>query len=120
MKAKTLLLCLCLCCLFPMHAQTFIAEQQALSIAMQEFQGRDVDYCLIENLMSSPTVGNWSIFVDAEPMKGWEHECYIITIPKSMPTGMSQRIQKERRMLPPSDYMRPLSVKNRYGSNLKK
>ena len=80
----------------------------------------DVDYYSFvpaEDLEVGSSSTTWNIFVDAEPMKGWEHNCYVITIPKSVPAGKSVNVQTVARRLPPAVTMRPLSVKNRYGSN---
>ncbi len=84
---------------------------QALEIAKKEFQGQDVDYYILEEDASAT---EWVLFVDAEPLKGWEHECYKIRISKSTP---SQIVEKTKMMLPPREgnYV-PLSVKNRYES----
>lgn len=70
--------------LFPVTAsaqvQRIVPKEEALSIAQAQFRGQDVDYYLIDENMS-PT---WQVFVDAEPMKGWKHDCYVIRIPKSL------------------------------------
>ncbi len=92
-----------------------VTQADALSIAQRQFTGKDVDYFL--QLDNSQTV--WTIFVDAEPMKGWEHECYTLTIPKTITTTVSSAAPsgKVLRSLPPSGNYVPLSVKNRYGNN---
>lgn len=70
--------------LFPVttsaQVQSYVSKQKALSIAQAQFRGQDVDYYLIDE-NKSPT---WQVFVDAEPMKGWKHDCYVIRIPKSL------------------------------------
>lgn len=118
MKAKFILLCLMMCCILSSAslAQTHnVSKQEALMIARQQFQGKDVDYFLLQDINSKV----WTIFVDAEPMKGWEHECYTLKIPKTLMTGSSGTlvIKPTPLKLPPSGYYVPLSVKNRYGTN---
>ncbi len=119
MKEKSLLLWLFLCCLFSttIQGQNFIVTQRdALEAAQREFQGKDVDYYLMGK---SSTLSVWTIFVDAEPMKGWEHDCYVLSIPKTTSGPMSDLkvTQKIRYKLPPAGEFVPLAVKNRYGSN---
>lgn len=91
-----------------------VSQRDALAIAQRQFAGKDVDYYILSN--SSSTV--WNIFVDAEPMKGWQHDCYILTIPKSTTSNISAIVpKKELRKMPPAEDYAPLSVKNRYGVN---
>lgn len=118
MKAKIMLIGLLMCCLFSSAAiaQTnSVSKADALKIAQRQFQGRDVDYFIQQD--NNQTA--WTIFVDAEPMKGWEHECYLLTIPKAITTSVNTAIPSStvQRKLPPSGNFSPLSVKNRYGSN---
>lgn len=118
MKAKIKLFCLIICCLFSSagFATTYgVTMPEALSIAQRQFQGKDVDYYILEDTNSS----YWTIFVDADPMKGWEHECYVITVFKTTTTSIDNTEPRsmEQHKLPPSGNFVPLSVKNRYGSN---
>lgn len=120
MKVKFTLLGLLMCCLFSSAAlaQTnSVSKADALAIAQRQFQGRDVDYFILQD--NNPTA--WTIFVDAEPMKGWEHECYLLSIPKTISTSTSVNVAVPARMiqrkLPPSGNFVPLAVKNRYGTN---
>lgn len=53
------------------QVQRFVPKQEALSIAQGQFRGQDVDYYILDDSTSS----TWNIFVDAEPMKGWQHRC---------------------------------------------
>lgn len=118
MKTKITLLSLLLCYLFsakavaPSHRVSILEAQL---IAERQFKGKDVDYYILQDNNQT----EWTIFVDAEPMKGWEHECYIITIPKtsSAPINLTFPTSKVRRKLPPSGNYIPLSVKNRYDTN---
>lgn len=56
-----------------------VSEQEALALVQEQFEGKDVDYYLVQNSQK----GVWSIFVDAEPQKGWEHDCYLINVSKA-------------------------------------
>ena len=44
-----------------------VSEKEALYIAQKQFTGKDVDYYIHKDMNSAV----WIIFVDAEPMKGW-------------------------------------------------
>ncbi len=94
---------------------SFVSKEDALLTAMSQFKDQDVDYFLLNDYSR----GEWSIFVDAEPMKGWEHDCYIINVPKtvSSSSGLKPLITftKTKLNLPPQGDYEPLSVKNRYG-----
>lgn len=118
MKHVLLLLSIVFSCLFSTvsSAQTTksVSKSDALSIAQRQFVGKDVDYYILSN--SSSAV--WNIFVDAEPMKGWQHDCYVLTIPKSTTSDINTIIpRKVSRRMPPQEDYDPLLVKNRYGSN---
>lgn len=116
MKHSTSFLLL-ICCLFSVttYAQTSVSKTDALAIAQRQFQGQDVDYFILED-NSQP---QWNIFVDAEPLKGWEHDCYILTIPKTITTSVTSAVpssKKAMKMPPTSGNYVPLLVKNRYGN----
>lgn len=117
MKKALIFVGLILGCLFPsiLFAQTrILSMRDVLEIAQRQFVGKDVDYYIISN--SSYT--DWNIFVDAEPMKGWQHDCYILTIPKATKANISTIVPtKELRKMPPEEDYAPLLVKNRYGVN---
>lgn len=118
MKNVLLLLIVVFNCLFSTVslAQTAksISKDDALAIAQKQFVGKDVDYYILSNSTSAV----WNIFVDAEPMKGWQHDCYVLTIPKATTTDINTiRPRKLLRKMPPKEDYAPLLVKNRYGSN---
>lgn len=118
MKAKLMLLGLLMSCIFSStaFAQTnSVSKNDALAIAQRQFQGKDVDYFILQD--NNQTA--WTIFVDAEPMKGWEHDCYVLTIPKTITTSVNTAVPSNKvlRKLPPSGNFIPLLVKNRYGNN---
>lgn len=90
-----------------------ITKSDALTIAQRQFIGKDVDYYIRSN---SSAV--WNIFVDAEPMKGWQHDCYVLTIPKTSTASVSNIVPRSvSRKTPPSEDYEPLLVKDRYGTN---
>lgn len=110
---RNLLLCLLLSCFICVTANaqtTSIGVEDALLNVQQSFNGKDVDYYLVQN--SNSTV--WTIFVDAEPMAGWEHDCYIFTVPKNNVAGQPIISSQTKYSLPPDDDMTPLSVASRY------
>lgn len=51
---------------------------EALGIVQQKFTQKEVDYYLIKDENNSV----WTIFVDAQPMADWTHDCYTATVPK--------------------------------------
>lgn len=116
MRTKITLLSLLLCYLFSAKAIVggyTITKEMALEAAKKQFQGLDVDYYILQDDNQT----EWTIFVDAEPMKGWEHECCILTIPKkrnSISSNIYPTSTVYRRQPPTGNYV-PLSVKNRYG-----
>ena len=74
MLKKTLMFLL-LCSLISSvaYAETHnVTRSEALEIAQRQFEGRDVDYYYLDG---NPV--EFVIFVDAQPMMNWEHECYI-------------------------------------------
>lgn len=117
MRPKLYFLFMLLCFLSTpsMLAQTIsVSQNDALIIAQREFKNKDVDYYILDN---NPV--EWVIFVDAEPMKGWEHECYTLTIPKKISTSIDDVVlrPKTSHKLPPEGNYLPLLVKNRYETN---
>ncbi len=84
---------------------------QALSLVKEKYASRDVDIYYLEDDPASP--GLWRFFVDANPMAGWEHECYLVTLPKTVPasgTGLSETL----RAMPPLEALTAAEVKNRF------
>lgn len=92
-----------------------VPKEEVLRIAQQQFPGQDVDYYLIDDNNST----SWNVFVDAEPMKGWQHNCYFVTYPKSVKTDVfTAPIVTSVKTVPQANLV-PLLVKNRYGNNAK-
>lgn len=129
MKQKNTLLCLLLCFLTTSVAMAqrvnIISRQEALSIVKMNFEGQDVDYYLCNDFILPSQRGRydfrtsqeemWTFFVDAEPMKGWEHDCYIVCVPKRQSPNQFLIPQMAKFRLPPNGNFTPLEVKNRYG-----
>ena len=63
----------------------------------------------------------WTIFIDAEPMKGWKHDCYIAKIPKnpSIQGTLPTPPKLIANGLPPAGSYKPLSVKKQIWHKLK-
>lgn len=127
MKTKFMFLSVLVCCLFSVtsFAQTrIITQNDALAIAQAEFKDKDVDYYIFQPSsqegLKLKVETEWKIFVDAEPMKGWEHECYVITILKTVSNTNAPMVSKVMMKMPPApktgEYV-PLLVKNRYGNH---
>lgn len=129
MEKKIKFLFLLLCCLInsPAIAQQMrdVSRQEALSIVKICFNDQDVDYYLCDdpvlNVMSEGEKlsflqsNAWIFFVDAEPMKGWEHDCYVVSIAKKIGKYQSPAPLSTKFRLPPMGNFSPLEVKNRYG-----
>lgn len=91
-----------------------LSREDALEIAKRQFQDKDVDYLI--RLNTDPI--EWIVFVDAEPMKGWCHECYYLHIPRISNIPVSDIVPSviEKSGMPPiSTEFEPLEVKNRFG-----
>ena len=86
-----------------------MTQQQALSIVKSYYGSRDVDYYLCSDY------NGWRIFVDEDPLKGWEHDCAVYTFPgpNNWTGDPNPTIQLLR--LPPDETLVPIEVKNRYG-----
>lgn len=126
---KFKLLCLLLCCLTASSAIAQqvrnVSRQEALSIVKMNFNGQDVDYYLCEDAvlnvrsegqnLSFSQNDTWTFFVDAEPMKGWEHDCYLVRVAKRVGAYQSPAPLETKFRLPPNGNFTPLDVKNRYG-----
>lgn len=97
MKRLLFLLVLVLCRTLSATADTQqMSLPEALATAEKLFAGKDVDYYILQNDNAS----TWTFFVDAEPTKGWEHDCYLLTIPKTTNSGiLASRTQLR---MPPS------------------
>ncbi|MBD5248212.1 MAG: hypothetical protein HDS54_08660 [Barnesiella sp.] len=119
MRTKPLFFLLMLAILCPASikaADLVVSESDALGIARRQFHRQDVDYLIHRDSTSA----YWTIFVDAEPMKGWKHDCYILTIPKLSPVPIALLYPSEIQKLdtPPTSYnLEPLLVKDRYGNH---
>lgn len=126
-KIKFLFLLLCYLINSPAIAQQMrdVSRQEALSIVKMCFNDQDVDYYLCDdpvlNVMSEGEKlsflqsNAWIFFVDAEPMKGWEHDCYVVSIAKKIGKYQSPAPLSTKFRLPPMGNFSPLEVKNRYG-----
>lgn len=89
-----------------------VSQERALEMVKDAFFNKDVDYYLCTD-----SVDKWTFFVDAEPLKGWEHKCFIATIPKKILAGRSVFPNLTTLQLPPSGNITPVEVKKRYGIN---
>ena len=89
-----------------------ISLEKVLAYAQRHFEERDVDYYYLYNENDT----TWSIFIDADPMANWEHECYVMTCPRYIPNGQVFETQswefKMHRMPPKGDY-KPLLVSHK-------
>lgn len=94
-----------------------VSVEEAFAAVQSDFSERDVDYYCLDS--TDPlSKAFWYFFVDAEPMKGWGHECYLYRVLKST-TVVDGRIpmQVQPLSMPPNLKFMPYMVKNRYGGN---
>ena len=104
----------CMFSAFTVAQNRFVTQDEAFSLVQQEFVGQDVDYYIL----SGGNLPVWKFFVDAEPMKGWQHDCYVLTVPKfTNSNGLILTPTMQYLTVPPSENYVPLLVQNRYGSN---
>lgn len=120
MKQVLFLVIFAVNCLFPavLFAQVvkYISEKDALVIARRQFIDKDVDYYILS--VDSNNSTEWRFFVDAEPMKGWQHDCYILTIPKTTTKNINTLIPKMvLRKMPPKEKYIPILLNKRYSAN---
>lgn len=112
LKKNFLFLLLCTLISRVAYSETHkVTRNEALEIAQRQFEGRDVDYYYLDN---NPV--EFVIFVDAQPMMNWEHECYTLTIPKVINTDVKHATPSRVTpgTMPPSyAIFQPLSVKSR-------
>ena len=94
-----------------------ITKERAIQIAQKQFSGQDVDYYIDED----STKGYWNIFVDAEPTKGWLHDCYILNIPviAKIINGEVQYVSNYSNKPPFKGDYTPINDKNSYGLKAK-
>ena len=117
-KRLFLLAVLCLLLGMPSFALQiqFVSKDEALAVVESKFEGKDVDIYYINSTLGSST---WDFFVDAEPLKGWEHECYVYNVNKKLTAGSTPLSRRHKYSMPPQDLkMTPAKVKNRYGGNV--
>lgn len=96
---------------FGAKSQTIsLTQEDALSIVKEYYEDQDVDYYLCGNSSTG-----WRIFVDEEPLKGWEHKCCLYTFHNSTNMAIAPIPLKQDLLLPPNEDLIPLDVKNRYG-----
>ncbi len=88
-----------------------VSQNEAYMAVNRAFITRDVDYYLIDRNNST----YWEFFVDAEPMKGWQHECYIVHVPRTVNELDPITTTRFARQTPPDDNLIPLSEINRIG-----
>lgn len=112
---------------FVMAQQTYpVSKERALSVVQSLFHGQDVDFYLCEDAVLNvrsrgenftfSQSDTWTFFVDAEPLKGWEHDCYLVSVAKRQARNQLLMPKSIKFRLPPNGNFTPLAVKNRYGT----
>lgn len=89
---------------------------RAIQMAQKEFTDIDADYYFIDEDYSN--VDYVKVFVDAEPLKGWEHDCYIVYVPSKLSQQEQRPLLKKRYRMPPEGAkLIPAANRNKYGDN---
>lgn len=90
---------------------TELTQEELLILSQKKFEGRDVDYYF----RSSTDNSKWEVFVDAQPLAGWHHECYLLSFPK-LRDSLNEVVEPEIDSLTirPEGHFDCLSVKNRF------
>ena len=85
--------------------QVAVSEQQAFDLVMQKYDANQVDVFLLNDTSSKISNQSYTYFIDEEPMKGWEHNCCIITVPKHINAGDDITISTQKlRMAPTGNF----------------
>lgn len=92
----------------------YVTQEEALRITQQQFSGQDVDIFLKER----GEFDNFTFFVDPEPMKGWMHDAYVVTIPNTVQEGYDIECETAIIHNIPNGNFQPISIKNRYGDKV--
>ncbi len=94
-----------------------VDQREAFAALKKTFTGKDVDYYALAPVFQQ-SADLWLFFVDAEPMKGWEHDCYLFTFPKTISDNAISitPAQQQKLRAPPTAGLIPYEVKNRYGA----
>jgi len=119
-KEKLILLCIFLAMPCFVRAQVVSAlRNTVLDIVKSRFQNKDVDYYLMADTAASPYLykGKTAIFVDTEPLKGWNHKGFIYLFPAKMLVNVSYTPIIQAVTTPPKAEYFPLEVQERYDIN---
>lgn len=81
---KFTVLFLSICIAYSAEAATYqISQEEAFLKIAADFENKEVDYYTLERFDGQEEQDVWRFFVDANPLAGWEHECYIYSIARS-------------------------------------
>lgn len=109
-KIFTILLTLfCSVVLFQgMALNRVVTKDEAFSLVKKEFANdAGLDYYLVQDGNAS----FWTFFVDAEPMKGWEHNCYTVKVPRVIDSSiLSVPLRKTKQQMPGSEDYIPMEL----------
>ncbi|MDE7438587.1 MAG: C13 family peptidase [Muribaculaceae bacterium] len=96
----------------PVIKEIPISKKDVLEASKMEFQDMDVDYYIMDGMTC------WRVFVDAEPLKGWEHEGYILDYPLTIKRSeILIPLNKTFVCLPPKGNYKPLEINSLYDTN---
>lgn len=92
--------------------QREVTLDQAFTVARMAYVFQsDVDFYLCTD-----STEQWTFFADPEPLKGWEHDCSILYVPKSIGANQILVYTRVNRRIPPGGTLTPLIVKDYYGN----
>ncbi len=117
---KFTVLFLSICIAYSAEAATYqISQEEAFLKIAADFENKEVDYYTLERFDGQEEQDVWRFFVDANPLAGWEHECYIYSIARSSSFPASLvKPSKQLLSLPPNDYkLVRYEITDHYGNN---
>lgn len=101
-KHPTLILLTFILAFLPVSSfANILTKDEALQICKAKFAEKVVDIYV----KSDSSAKSWSFFIDAEPTKNWEHDCYIINIAYTATKADSTAIESMQKLkFPPKDF----------------
>jgi hypothetical protein len=95
-----------------------MTANQALELVKSQVGDEESDYYLYESSSETSSDKCWKFFVDPTPLKGWEHECYLVTVDYDLSNLLLSPSPVVKNLTcPPNGKYTPIDVKSHYGAN---
>ena len=109
----------CVIILSILYTQVLMA-QETRTISLEEAtavaQGCYIGQQNVNYYLCTDSLQKWTFFADPEPLKGWEHDCRIIYVPKSISEGQLLGFTSIDRRMPPAGNLQPIRFNDFYGA----